>query len=207
MSEYRLLIKHFVWIFMLSTFMCGCEKELKGYEKIVGTATINGKDYKESTWWAWNFKGYPSSMILYENYKIIHFIARLSPEKAGEPSYSIHFYVSVEDNQFKTNHPYKIDFYSDELDVESLDWWHVLPYLSENRNNVLIEDVDGIAYAFSNISDVSIPFKGELVLERIDYQSNVCHGHYSLISPENDSEKLVINGKFEIMTAIINHEY
>lgn len=146
-------------------------------------------------------------MRLYENYKIFHFIARLSPEKAGEPSYSIYFYVSVEDNQFKTNHPYMIDFYSDELDVESLDWWHVLPYLSENRNNVLIEDVDGIAYAFSNISDVSIPFKGELVLERIDYQSKVCHGYYSLISPENGSEKLVINGKFEIVTAIINHEY
>ena len=49
MSEYRFLIKHFVWIFTLFTFMCGCEKELKGYEKIVGTATINGKDHKEST--------------------------------------------------------------------------------------------------------------------------------------------------------------
>lgn len=206
MCKYRFVIKHFVWIVMLSTFMCGCEKELKGYEKIVGTATINGKDYKESTWWAWNYKGYPSSMILYENYKILHFIARLSPEISGEPLYSINFYVYAKDNQFKTKEPYQIDFYK-ELDVESLDWWDVLPYLSENRNNVLNEDVDGIAYAFSNTSDLSIPFKGELVLESIDNQSKVCHGYYSFTSPENDLKGLVIKGRFETVTAIINHEY
>ena len=41
----------------------GCEKYLKGEEKILGTATINGQNYKESIVWAWNF------------------IMRLSPEK------------------------------------------------------------------------------------------------------------------------------
>lgn len=207
MSEHGFLIKHIVWLFMLPIFMCGCEKdELKGYEKIVGTATINGKDYKESTRWAWNYKGYPSSMSLYENYKIFHFITRLSPNKATKPSYSINFYVSVEDNQFKTNLPYKIDFYT-ELNVESLYWWDVLPYLAENRNKILSEDADGFAFVTSSTFDGALPLKGELVLESIDYQSKVCHGYYSLISPENGSEKLVINGKFEIVTAIINHEY
>ena len=113
--------------------MCGCEKELKGYEKIVGTATINGKEYKESTWWAWNYKGYPSSMILMENYKVFHFLVRLSPEISGEPSYSMSFYVFVNDNQFKTYEPYQIDFYK-ELEVESLYWGDVIPYFSENRD-------------------------------------------------------------------------
>jgi hypothetical protein len=205
MREYRFLIKHIVWIFMLSTFMCGCYKDLTGYEKIVGTATINGKNYKESTRWAWNYTGYPSSMRLIENYKVIHFIARLSPETAGEPSYWIYFYVSVEESQFKTDYPYQIDFYT-ELDSESFSWLDVIPYFSENRNKILREDADGIAYAVSNASEV-IPLKGELVLESINSQSKVCHGYYSLTSPENDSYKLVIEGKFETMTAIINCEY
>ena len=206
MSEYRFIIKHIVWIFMLSTFMCGCEKELKGYEKTVGTATINGKDYKESTWWAWNYKGYPSSMILFENYKVFHFMVRLSPEISGEPSYSINFYVYAKNNQFKTNGPYQIDFYK-ELDVESLYWGDVIPYFSENRDEILDEDADGIAYAISSTSDVPIPLNGELVLESIDSQSKVSHGYYSFTSPENDSERVVIKGKFETVSAIINRVY
>lgn len=205
MSE-RLLIKHFVWIIVLSTFMCGCEKELKGYEKIVGTATINGKDYKESTWWAWNYKGYPSSMILFENYKVFHFLVRLSPEIDGEPSYSIDFYASVKDNQFKIIEPYKIDFYK-ELDVKSLYWGHVIPYFSENRDKILVEDAEGMAYAISSTSEVPIPLKGEIVLESIDSQSKVTHGYYSFTSPENYSERLVIKGKFETLSAIINRVY
>ena len=42
-------MKQCVSIFLLLILIGGCEKELKGYEKIVGTATINGKDHKEST--------------------------------------------------------------------------------------------------------------------------------------------------------------
>lgn len=207
MSEYRFIIKHIVWLFMLPIFLCGCEKdELKGYEKIVGTATINGKDYKESTWWAWNYKGYPSSMILYENYKVLHFISRLSPKDANKPQYSIHFYVSVDDSQFNINDPYKIDFYR-EFEIESTYWGDNIPYFSENKNKILSEDADGFAFVTSSTFDGALPLKGELVLESIDYQSKVCHGYYSLISPENGSEKLVINGKFEIVTSISNFEF
>lgn len=206
MSEYSFLIKLLVWIFMLSPFMCGCEKELKGYEKIVGTATINGKDYKESTWWAWNFKGYPSSMRLYENYKIFHFIARLTPKDANNPQYNLHFYISEDGSQFNINHPYKIDFYR-ELEIKSIYWGDIIPYYSENKNKILSEDADGFAFATSTISEEAIPLKGELVLESINSESKVCHGHYSLTSPENDPDKLVIEGKFEIVTSISNLEY
>lgn len=201
MSEYRFLMKKFVWIFMLSSFMCGCEKEFKGYEKIVGTATINGMDYKESTWWAWNFKGYPSSMILYENYKVLYFISRLSPKDANNPQYNIHFYVSVDDSQFNINDPYKIDFYR-ELEIKSTYWGDNIPYFSENKNKILSEDADGFAFATSTNSDEVIPLKGELVLESIDSQSTVCHGYYSFTSPENKPDKLVIEGKFETVTSI-----
>ena len=62
-------------------FLVGCEKYLKGEEKILGTATINGQNYKESIVWAWNFQGYPSCLEFYENYKLFYFIMRLSPEK------------------------------------------------------------------------------------------------------------------------------
>lgn len=206
MYGYRFVIKHIVWTFMLSTFMCGCDKELKGYEKIVGTATINGKDYKESTWWAWNYKGYPSSMILYENYKIFHFIARLTPEDANNPQYNLHFYISEDGSQFNINHPYKIDFYR-ELEIKSTYWGDIIPYFSENKNKILSEDADGFAFATSTISEEAIPLKGELILESIDSQSKVSHGYYSFTSPENDSERLVIKGKFETETAIINREY
>ncbi len=37
--------------------------------------------------------------------------------------------------------------------------------------------------------------------------TKVCHGYYSLVSPENGSDRLVIKGKFEIVTAIIHQEY
>ncbi|NMA73039.1 MAG: hypothetical protein GX963_02520 [Bacteroidales bacterium] len=206
MEHSKLAMRHFVSVFLLLILMCGCEKELKGYEKIVGTATINGKEYKESTWWAWNYKGYPSSMILMENYKVFHFLVRLSPEISGEPSYSMSFYVYVNDNQFKTNEPYQIDFYK-ELEVESLYWGDVIPYFSENRDKILVEDADGIAFAISNTSDDPIPLNGELVLESIDFQSKVSRRYYSFTSPENDSERLVIKGKFETLTATINREY
>ena len=62
-------------------FLGGCEKYLKGGEKILGTATINGLNYKESIVWAWKFQGYPSCLEFYENYKLFYFIMRLSPEK------------------------------------------------------------------------------------------------------------------------------
>lgn len=202
MKQNRFLIKHFVWILMLAVFMSGCKKELIGGEKVVGTATINGKDYKEATWWAWNYKGYPSSMILYSNYNTIHFIARLSPKKESESSYSIHFYVNVEDNQFNINQPYKIDFYK-ELQIESTYWGDILPYYSENKDKILSEDADGFAFAISNTSDEPIPLKGELVLESIDTETKT-YGHYSFTSPEN---KLVINGKFETLSSITNIIY
>lgn len=199
-------MKQYFSIFVLLIFMCGCEKELKGYEKTVGTATINGKDYKEATWWAWNYKGYPSSMFLYKNYKTIHFITRLSPKTANEPSYSIHFYVYDKDSLFNINQPYKIDFYR-ELEIESTFWGDILPYYSENRSKILSEDADGFAFATSNTIDEAIPLKGELVLESINPQSTVCHGHYSFTSPRNDSDKLVIKGKFETLTHLSNQTY
>lgn len=67
--------------FLIVAFLRGVRKSLKGGEKILGTATINGQNYKESTVWAWNFQGYPSCLEFYENYKLFYFIARLSPEK------------------------------------------------------------------------------------------------------------------------------
>ncbi len=206
MKQLLLSMKQCISIFLLLFLMTGCEKELKGYEKVVGTATINGKDYKESTWWAWNFKGYPSSMILFENYKVFHFIVRLSPEISEEPSYSINFYVYAKNNQFKTNEPYKIDFYK-ELDVESLYWGDVIPYFSENKDKILVEDADGMAYAISSTSENPIPLKGELVLDEIYNESHVCYGHFSFTSPDGNQEKLIINGNFETVTAIINREY
>ncbi len=202
MKQNRFLVKHFVWIFMLPLLMSGCKKELIGGEKIVGTATINDNDYKEATWWAWNYKGYPSTMRLYTNYNTIHFSARLSPKKESEPSYSIHFYVNVEDNQFNINQPYKIDFYK-ELEIESTYWGDILPYYSENRNEILSDDADGFAFAISSTSDEPIPLKGELVLESIDRETKT-YGHYSFTSPEN---KLVINGKFETLSSITNIIY
>ena len=72
-------------------FLVGCEKYLKGEEKILGTATINGQNYKESIVWDWNFQGYPSCLEFYENYKLFYFITRLSPEKGDNPSYNINF--------------------------------------------------------------------------------------------------------------------
>ena len=93
------------------------------------------------------------------------------------------FYVYVNDNQFKTNEPYQIDFYK-ELEVESLYWGDVIPYFSENRDKILVEDADGIAFAISNTSDDPIPLNGELVLESIDFQSKVSRGYYSFTSPE-----------------------
>lgn len=57
-------------------FLVGCEKYLKGEEKILGTATINGQNYKESIVWAWNFQGYPSCLEFYENYKLFFILLR-----------------------------------------------------------------------------------------------------------------------------------
>lgn len=173
--------------------MSGCKKELIGGEKIVGTATINGNDYKEATWWAWNYKGYPSSMILYTNYNTIHFIARLSPKKESEPSYSIHFYVNVKDNEFSINEPYKIDFYK-EMEIESTYWGDILPYYSENKGKILSDDADGFAFAISSTSDEPIPLKGELVLESIDRETKT-YGHYSFSSSDN---KFVIMGNLRL---------
>lgn len=202
MKKNRFLVKYFVWIFILAVFMSGCKKELIGGEKVVGTATINGKDYKEATWWAWNYKGYPSTMRLYTNYNTIYYLARLTPAKESDPSYSIHFYVNVEDNQFNINQPYKIDFYK-ELEIESTYWGDILPYYSENKDKILIDDADGFAFAISSTSDEPIPLKGELVLESIDRETKT-YGHYSFTSPEN---KLVINGKFETLSSITNIIY
>lgn len=130
------------------------------------------------------------------------FLARLSPKKESEPSYSIHFYVSVKDNEFSINKPYKIDFYK-ELVIESTYWGDILPYYSENRNEILSDNADGIAFAISSTSDEPIPLKGELVLESIDRETKT-YGHYSFTSPDN---KFVINGKFETLSSITNIIY
>lgn len=200
MKKYRLLMKNFWGIFLLLPLIGGCEKALKGGEKILGTATINGQNYKESIVWGWNFQGYPTCLEFYENYKLFYFITRLSPEKKDNPSYSIDFYISADDFQFRTNHPYIIDSYKDE-NIETLYWRDIIPYFATNASEILNEGTDGIAYAVSSVSGKRIPLKGELVLENINSQTNVCHGHYSFSSPENALEKLVIKGEFETKTS------
>lgn len=201
MKRYRLFLRNYLCIFLLLPFLGGCEKSLKGGEKILGTATINGQNYKESTVWAWNFQGYPSCLEFYENYKLFYFIARLSPEKGDNPSYSINFYVSADDSQFKTNHPYIINSYEDE-NIDTLYWRDIIPYFAKNASEILNESTEGIAYAVSSVSEKRIPLKGELILENINLQTNVCHGYYSFSSFENAPEKLVITGKFETKTSI-----
>jgi hypothetical protein len=191
---------------MFLTLTAGCEKMFIGGEKIVGTATINGEKYKESTIWGWNFRGYPSSIRLLENYKMFHFVVRLSPEESNNFSHTINFYVYEDDAQFKINHPYEIEIY-DDLDVESLFWGDVIPYFSNDMNKDLIGNADGIAHATSSSIETFVPLKGKFVLENIDFQTKVCHGHYSLTSSENESEKLVIDGKFETRASIINYTY
>ncbi|HJH63350.1 MAG TPA: hypothetical protein OIM59_01675 [Bacteroides mediterraneensis] len=197
--------KHLFGILLLFLFtlpfLVGCEKYLIGGEKILGTATINGQNYKESIIWAWNFQGYPSYLEFNKNYKVFDFIARLSPEKGGNPSYSIIIYVFADDAQFKTNHPYIINSYKDE-NIDTLYWLDIIPYFARNASEILKESAEGIAYAASSVSEKRIPLKGELVLENINPQTNVCHGYYSFSSSENAPEKLVIKGEFETKTAI-----
>lgn len=206
MKQYRLLMKNLLGIFLLLPLMGGCEKALKGEEKILGTATINGQSYKESIVWAWNFQGYPSCIEFYENYKLFYLIVRLSPENRDAPSYSIDFYVPADDFKFKINHPYIIDFYKDE-NIDTLYWRDIIPYISKKRSEILDESAAGIAYAVSSVSGKRIPLKGELVLENIDQKTNVCHGYYSFSSHETVSEKLVIKGEFETMTSINKFTY
>ncbi len=206
MKQFSLLTKNSWLIFLLLPLMGGCGKELKGYEKVIGTATINEQEYKESTVWAWNYAGYPSSIRLFEDYKLFHFIAQLSPEINNNPSYTINFYVFEDDMQLKLNHPYKIDFYKD-LDVESLNWHYVIPYLSENKNKILDDGADGIAYAESSDSEDTISLKGEFIFENYYSQTGVYEGSYSLVSSRDDSKKLVINGKFAIIHSIIKGFY
>lgn len=206
MKKYILLMKNILGIFLLLPLLGGCEKALKGEEKILGTATINGQNYKESIVWAWNFQGYPSCLEFYENYKLFYFIVRLSPEKGNAPSYSIDFYVSANDSQLKINHPYIINFYEDE-NIDTLYWRDIIPYFAKNAHETLNENTDGIAYAVSSISGKRMPLKGELVLESINPQTNVCHGYYSFSSSESAPGKLVITGKFETKTSINEFTY
>lgn len=187
-------------------FLGGCEKALKGEEKILGTAIINGQDYKESIIWAWNFQGYPSCLEFYENYKLFYFIVRLSPEKKGVPSYNIDFYVTSDDCQFKINHPYIIDFYNDE-NIDTLYWHDIIPYVSKNASKIFDESVDGIAYAVSSVFSKRIPLKGKLVLENVNPQTNVCHGSYFFSSAESVPENLVIKGKFETIISVNKSAY
>ncbi len=201
MKRYRLLIRNFLGVLLFLPLLGGCEKALKGEEKIVGTAVINGQNYKESTVWAWNFDGYPSSLEFYKNNKLFYYIARLSPENRDYPSYSINFYISTGDFQFEINHPYIIEFYKDE-NINTLYWLDIIPYLSKNASEIFSNNTAGIAYAVSSVSDRRIPLKGELILENIYPQTGVCYGSYSLTSDEAISEKLVIKGRFETMTSV-----
>ena len=205
MKYYRFINKNIVLILFMLPLMGGCSKDIKGYEKIVGTATVNGQNYEESTVWAWNYNGYPSDIALFVNYKLFHYLARLSPEKGNSPRYTIYFYASENDKQIKLNHPYKLDFYK-ELDVESLFWGDVIPYFSENKSKVLTEGSDGIAYAISSDDEI-IPLKGEIVVKEIGPERNVCYGSYSLTSSENDLVPLVIKGEFETLYSITEETY
>ncbi len=170
------------------------------YEKVFITATINGRQYKESATWGWNQQLRLSSIALYENHKVIRFIPRLSPEKEGDVRYEIQFYIAVDDTRFKTNHPYKIDFYNTDagldkiLDVEYIHVDDVIAYVSENREQVLAAGADGMAFALSSTSEEPIPLKGELVMETISPETGRCKGSFTLASSGSDSEKLVING-------------
>lgn len=206
MKQYRSILKNCLGIFLLLPLLGGCEKTLKGREKILGTATINGQNYKESIVWAWNFQGYPSCIELYENYKLFYFIARLSPEKENNPSYSIDFYVSADDFQSGVKKTYIIKPYKD-ANLDTLYWRDIIPYFSKNASEILNESADGIAYVVSSVSGKRIPLKGELVLEDINTQTNVCHGYYSFHSSENAPEKLIIKGEFETKTSINKFTY
>lgn len=193
MKQYKLFLRNYLCIFFLLPFLGGCEKNLIGGEKILGTATINGQNYKESIIWAWNFQGYPSYLEFNKNYKVFDFIARLSPEKGGNPSYSIIIYVSADDFQFKTNHPYIINSYKDE-NIDTLYWLDIIPYFARNASEILKENAEGIAYAASSVSEKRIPLKGELVLENINPQTNVCHGHYFFLRLKMLLKNLLLKG-------------
>lgn len=199
-------LKKYVVLFFLFLFIGGgCKKSIfEGEDKILGTATINGKEYKETIRWGLTFQGYTSSLKLYQNYRIARFIVRLKPLDGVGPSYSIYYYISMDENKFSTNYPYKLEFIED-LEVESYDEFHVLPYLSENKTEILTDGVDGIVVVFTSNLDDPIPVKGEIVLERIE--SRISYGHYSFNSLNKDQEKIEIKGKFETSTVISNFEF
>ncbi|MDR0973263.1 MAG: hypothetical protein LBM61_04690 [Prevotellaceae bacterium] len=206
MKRHRLLVKNCLWLFLLLPLIGGCEKGFKAYEKILDTATINGRNYQNSTWWAWNFQRYPMPIELHEIYKIFHYIAQLSPTEGDAPSYNIEFYIYANNAQFKTGNPYLIDIYENETIASSF-WIDNIKYISSNASEIFVGNIEGVAYATSSVSENFIPLKGELVLESIDPETEVCHGYYSLSSPENAPDKLVINGKFETKTSINKFDF
>lgn len=205
MRQSDFLKKYVVLFFLFLLIGGGCKKFIEGEDLIVGTATINGKDYKETIRWGLTApQGYTSSLRLYQNYKIAHFIVHLKPSDGAGPLYSIHYYISMDENKFTTNYPYKLEFI-DDLEVETYNEWDVVPYLSESKTEILTDGVDGIVLVFASNLDAPIPVKGELVLERIE--SRICYGHYSFNSLNNDQEKFEIKGKFETSTVISNFEF
>ncbi len=182
----------------------GCKKGIEGYEKVFVTATINGQSYKESATWYWNQQQRRSTIALYEHYKVFRFFPTL--EKEGDVRYEIQFYIAVDEAQFKTNYPYKIDFYN--MDIDEVCGTYVsegemIPYVSENREQVLAAGADGMAFAISDFSKEPVPLKGEFTIETIDPKTQFCKGSFSLTSSGNDSEKLTITGKIlEVQSSI-----
>lgn len=197
MIRLGILFQKYIPFALLLISIAGCKRFTpEGEELIFGTATINGKSYKDSQRWYWNYQPEPPGMAIRTKYMSFDFRTQLKPVDAGLPGYSINFYVSIDGDDVKMGYPYKLGHYK-KLEVDDFNYWTVMPYYFRNRAQIVPDRKEGIAFALAENSQTPISLEGILVVEKIGSRSNIRTGYYTLTTPEDASIKMDIKGRFE----------
>jgi len=162
----------------------------------VGTAMINGKQYKqtESSNILCRFPASP--IVIWSDDHILSFETFLMPVEDGGSKYSISFYLLMKDDKIDKGNPYKIE-YNDKLNGKGLLDMEIRKRLSSDKTLFLSEGGDGIAFAIENDAvNQEISLEGEFIIANVDLKKNKCSGKYYLRTPAGSLTPLIIEGTF-----------
>lgn len=200
MTRLGSLFHRYIPIALLLILIGGCKRfTQEGEEQIFGTATINGKSYKESKRWYWNSTPYPASIIFWKYHRYFEFEVNLKPAEAGLPNYRIYFYAAIDESELMAKRPYKFEPLNGVFDKSIYTYYSIVdvPFLRANKSTILPNGGDGIAVLFSDSSSTPTPLMGTLVIDEFYTGTRNCRGSYSLTSTSDGADKLTIDGKFE----------
>ena len=195
-------IVQYVVMMACSFFFVSCERwSPRGEYKVIGTATINGKEYVHMTHRGWNSEFNSVVLTFYPHYNVFDIGTLLQDKNLGnvvDHEYRIIFFVTTQRPEILKNIPYKIE-YNKSLEANNYIPIEVERTLVLDKSKIISSNANnGIAIVVNIKTNEARSMEGYFVIHELDMQNKFCKGGYMLKTPStSDKEELTIYGKFE----------